>query len=154
MDKEHALSHLRAAKTSHVRWVQRAKLLINGLDIQKGDIPIDSTCCDFGKWFYNDAQKLNALSENSVEHMTKIEKLHFDLHDKYLSIFNIYFGVHGQSFFSRLLHRKKEISTHDISRARHHYSQLEEISNTLINEINILERKLLVIPQETLSELI
>ena len=63
MDKEQVLEHLRNAKTAHIKWVQKAKLLINGIEVKKDAIPVDSTECKFGRWFYSDGQVLNALSE-------------------------------------------------------------------------------------------
>ena len=92
MNKEHVLEHLRAAKSAHIKWVQKAKLLINGLDVKEDSIPVDSTECKFGQWFYSEGQILNALSNNPVECMVKIERLHFNLHDVYMNIFNIYFN--------------------------------------------------------------
>ncbi|WP_297432495.1 CZB domain-containing protein [Sulfurimonas sp.] len=77
MEKEEVLEHLRAAKAAHIKWIQKAKLLINGIDISEDTIPIDSTECKFGKWFYSDGQILNSLSNNPMECMQSIENLHF-----------------------------------------------------------------------------
>jgi len=154
MDKEHILGHLRAAKTAHIKWVQKAKLLINGVDIKEDSIPVDSTECKFGKWFYGDAQILNALSNNPVECMQKIERLHFQLHDIYLKIFTIYFSKEKGGFFSKLFGKKKSISDQDIISAKRHYDDLEKVSVELLDEINRLERRLVAVPQERISELI
>ena len=101
MEKEEVLDHLRAAKAAHIKWVQKAKLLINGIDIEEDAIPIDSTECKFGKWFYSDGQILNSLSNNPMECMQSIESLDFALHDKYLQIFNIYFSQEKKQVFSQ-----------------------------------------------------
>lgn len=89
MEKSEILDQLRAAKAAHINWVQRAKLLISGFQIDEGSIPVNSTQCQFGKWFYTDAQKLNAMQNNPMECMNTIEQLHFDLHDIYLNIYKI-----------------------------------------------------------------
>ncbi len=52
MKKEEIITHLRAAKSAHIKWLQKAKLLINGVDIEEDAIPVNSTECKFGKWFY------------------------------------------------------------------------------------------------------
>lgn len=93
MNKQHVLEHLRAAKASHVAWVQRAKMVINGVEVDKNSIPVSSTECAFGQWFYIDGQKLNGMSNNPMECMTEIEQLHFQLHDVYLRenfLFHLY----------------------------------------------------------------
>jgi hypothetical protein len=155
MDKEHALGHLRSAKTAHIKWVQRAKLLINGIDVKEDAIPVDSTECSFGKWFYSDGQILNALSNNPIECMSKIEQLHFQLHDIYMKIFNIYFNKPKGGFFATLFGNKhKSLSEMEVNVAKDYYDNIEEVSKELLDEINRLERRLLAVPEEKISSLI
>ena len=156
MKKEDVLGHLRAAKAAHIKWVQKAKLLINGVDIKEDSIPVDSTECKFGQWFYSDGQVLNALSNNPLECMQKIEGLHFELHDNYLSIFNIYF-THGKKpgFFSKIFGVKKRVlSPSEVQLAHERYARLEEISKELLDEINRLERRLIAVSEEKIEALV
>ena len=154
MEKEEVVSHLRAAKAAHIKWVQKAKLLINGLDIEEGAIPIDSTECKFGKWFYGDGQLLNSLSNNPAEAMVSIETLHFKLHDEYLQIFNIYFNKEKGGFFSRMFGlKRKNISGLEIKVAKEHYEKMEKISRELLEEINRLERRLIAVSEDKIRTL-
>ena len=152
MQKSEILEHLRAAKTAHIKWVENAKLLINGFDMQKEAIPVNSTECQFGRWFYSDAQKLNALSNNPLECMTQIETLHFKLHDIYLQIYKIYFNEEKQGFFAKLF-KKNKISDLEHEKAEKLYEKIEEVSKQLLDEINRLERRLIAIPEERIAEL-
>ena len=156
MEKEHVLEHLRAAKAAHIKWVQKAKLLINGLDIDEGVIPVDSTECKFGKWFYSDGQVLNALSNNPLECMQSIESLHFNLHDMYLKIFSIYFAPEKKAgFFAKLLGKKRiEPSESEKLLAHTHYDEMEQISRELLDEINRLERRLIAVSAEKIKSLV
>lgn len=154
MNKEHVLEHLRAAKSAHIKWVQKAKLLINGLDIKEDSIPVDSTECKFGQWFYSEGQILNALSNNPVECMVKIERLHFNLHDVYMNIFNIYFNKPKDGFFSKLFGKKNTLKDYEIEKAKQYYNNLELISKELLEEINRLERRLIAVPEERIQQLI
>ncbi|WP_373035772.1 CZB domain-containing protein [Sulfurimonas sp.] len=154
MNKEHVLEHLRAAKSAHIKWVQKAKLLINGLDIKEDSIPVDSTECKFGQWFYSEGQILNALSNNPVECMVKIERLHFNLHDVYMNIFNIYFNKPKEGFFSKLFGKKHTLKDYEIEKAKQYYNNLELISKDLLEEINRLERRLIAVPEERIQQLI
>jgi mevalonate kinase len=157
MEKEEVIEHLRAAKAAHIKWVQKAKLLINGVDIEEDAIPIDSTECNFGKWFYSDGQVLNSLSNNPMECMQSIEDLHFSLHDKYLQIFNIYFSQEKKpGFFAKLfgIKRKKELSVEEVENSKNYYREMETISKALLDEINRLERRLVAVSEEKIKSLV
>ena len=155
MDKEHIIEHLRAAKAAHIKWVQKAKLLISGLEVQEDAIPVDSTECKFGKWFYGDGQILNSLSNNPPECMSQIESLHFQLHDTYLKIFSVYFGKKEGGFFAKIFGvKRKSINEHEKKAAVTYYNDMEVISKELIDEINRLERRLLSVPEDKIKNLI
>jgi len=155
MNKEDVLGHLRGAKAAHIKWVQKAKLLINGLDVEENAIPVDSTECKFGKWFYSDGQMLNALTNNPVEAMKKIEDLHFDLHDIYLQIFNIYFNKSKGSFFTKFFGLKRNnVSDLEEKVAHDYYEKMETISRDLLAEINRLERRLIAVSDEKMQTLV
>jgi len=154
MEKENIVEHLRNAKAAHIKWVQKAKLLINGMEVKEDSIPVDSTECKFGKWFYSDGQVLNALSNNPLECMTKIERLHFDLHDVYMNIFKIYFNKPKDGFFAKLFGKKNTVSEHESNKAFEYYTRLESISTELLDEINRLERRLIAVPEDKIRGLI
>lgn len=157
MDKEHVVEHLRAAKAAHIKWVQKAKLLISGLEVEEDAIPVDSTECKFGKWFYTDGQILNSLSNNPPECMAKIETLHFQLHDTYLKIFSVYFGKAKGGFFAKMFgnnNNKKSVNEHEKQAAIGYYNELEQISKELLDEINRLERRLIAVSDAKIKELV
>jgi len=153
MDKDQILEQLRAAKAAHINWVQKAKLLIEGFDIDKSAIPVNSTECKFGQWFYSDAQKLNGLRNNSLECMTTVEELHFKLHDVYMKIYKLYYSMDNQGFFAKLFGIKKKITDDTVRLGREYFTQMEEVSKELLSEINRLERRIIAIPQEEIEEL-
>lgn len=140
MDKEHTLSHLRDAKKAHIKWVQRAKALIEGLPVEKEQVPVDCTECMFGKWFYSDAQELQAIP--NMDCLKEIEKLHFELHDVYMKIFKIYFAETNRSFFSKLFGTKKKVSDSEQGIAQEYFKNLRGISEQLILVIERLERRI------------
>jgi len=156
MKKEDVIVHLRQAKAAHIKWVQKAKLLINGVDVDENAIPVDSTECSFGKWFYTDGQMLNALSNNPLECMQHIETLHFELHDIYLKIFRIYFSEEKKGgFFAKLFGlKRKQPERSQQQLAQDYYAQMEEISQNLLDEINRLERRLVAVSDEKIELLV
>ncbi|UFH60502.1 CZB domain-containing protein [Sulfurovum mangrovi] len=148
MEKSEILDQLRAAKAAHINWVQRAKLLISGFQIDEGSIPVNSTQCQFGKWFYTDAQKLNAMQNNPMECMNTIEQLHFDLHDIYLNIYKIYYETESKGFFSKIFGKKKKITEDAKVLAKKYFQNMEEVSKKLVAEINRMERRIVAISEK------
>ncbi len=153
MKKNEILTHLRAAKAAHINWLQRAKLLISGFEIDKDSIPVNSTQCQFGKWFYADAQKLNGLRNNPLECMTDIEQLHFQIHDIYMKIYKIFYEIETKGFFSKLFGKKKTISDEAKEMAKDYYDAMDEVSKKLIEHINRMERRIVAVPEEELLDL-
>ncbi len=147
MEKAAILEHLGAAKKAHLKWVQRAKLLIEGLPIDEGAIPLGSTDCKFGQWFYGEGQQLNALGNMGC--LTDIEKAHSVLHDQYLKIFKIYFSDDHRSFFSKIFNTKKKISAQDHAEAELWFAKLQATSEELLGYIGKIERRLYAIPQSS-----
>lgn len=153
MQKSEVLDQLRAAKAAHVNWVQRAKLLISGFQIDESSIPVNSTQCQFGKWFYSDAQKLNALQNNPMKCMSDIEQLHFDLHDIYLEIYKIYYETESKGFFSKIFGKKKKINEDAKALAKKYFQNMEEVSKKLVEEINRMERRIVAISEQEFESL-
>lgn len=149
MNKEETIEQLHSAKKAHVKWVQRAKALIEGIPVQKEAIPVDCTECKFGQWFYGEGQKLNAIPGMDI--LKEIETLHFDLHETYIKIFKIYFGEVNRSFFSKIFNVKTKISEHDKDIAKEYYEKLTETSKHLLTTIDRLERRLNALPASTFA---
>ncbi len=153
MEKDIILRQLRSAKAAHISWVQKAKLLIEGIDIDKSSIPINSTECRFGEWFYGDAQKLNGLRNNSLDCMENIENYHGQLHDIYLQIFKLYYLVEDKGFFANLFSSNNRISAEVTEKGREYFIALEKVSKELLSEISRLERRVIAISNEEIAEL-
>jgi len=145
MTKEEILGQLRAAKAAHISWVQRAKLLIEGFTINESSIPVNSTECQFGKWFYSEGQKLNDIRNNPVDSMQEIESLHFKLHDVYLNIYKIYYDLEKKSFFAKVFGKKKKVSEEEHQRAKAYYDEMEAISKKLVAALNTMEKRINVL---------
>ena len=154
MDKNEVLTQLRAAKAAHINWVNKAKMLISGFSIDEDAIPVNSTECKFGKWFYGDAQKLNALQNNPMECMTSIEQYHFTLHDSYMHIFKIYYQTDTRGFFSKLFGVKKKVTDTEKELAENYFSEMLEVSKKLVDEINRMERRIIAIQDSEMEKIV
>ncbi len=153
MTKETILEQLHAARAGHIGWVQRAKLLLSGFDVKEDAIPLDSTSCKFGQWFYSDGQKLRTLHESSPELWNRIEAYHIQIHDIYLNIFKIFYGTGKKGFFAKLLGSKKKVSDADRETAQGYLDDIRRVSKQLIHEIEQLEKEVLAIDGSRIAAL-
>ena len=150
MRKKNIVIKMREARLAHVRWVQRAKSLVNGVEIKEKDIPLTSDSCHFGKWFYSDGQILLAIfNEKPVQ---ELERLHNRLHEEYMNIFKIYFDPSNIGFFTKLLKQKRKISEEEHAKALLYLKSLEEISGELIKNLNIMETKINMVDSKSLEK--
>ena len=149
--KKEVLKSIRAARREHVKWVYKAKKLVNGLDISKDEIPLKVTACEFGKWFYCDGQiLLYIFKEKAVE---KLEAKHRELHDIYMNIFKIYFSTTNPSLLAKFLkQKKKKVSATEEQTAIKYLAQLEEVSVELISFLNIIEKKISSIDEKSFEK--
>ena len=149
--KKEVLKSIRSARREHVKWVYKAKKLVNGLEISKDEIPLKVTDCDFGKWFYCDGQiLLSIFKEEAIE---KLDAKHRELHDIYMNIFKIYFDTSNMSLLARLLKRKKKkISVAQEQEAIEYLAQLEEVSVELVSYLNIIEKRITFIDEKSFEK--
>lgn len=63
MLRETTYTKIRYARASYIRWVRRAKHLIEGLRVSEDMIPVDSTSCEFGLWLYDEGMRFKSSPE-------------------------------------------------------------------------------------------
>lgn len=151
MKKHKVLDSIRTARLTHVQWVDRVRVLIEGLNLTKEQIPLEATCCDFGRWFYGEGQLLLALFNGAS--IKKLEDKHKELHNVYIKIFKIHFDTSTQSFFEKLLQKRKKISEKEKIIAMEALVKLEEVSAELIAYLNIFEKNLNSIEEDEFEKL-
>ncbi len=155
MTKEDVLKHLGAAKSAHIKLVQKAKSLIDSIDMSEPTSPINFKESDFGKWFYGDGQKLSGLSNNPLSCMENMQKQHLALYEINESIFNIYFGENQKAgFFSKMMgSANKPVDDAGRKLALEYYENMQSTLNDLESEISRLERRLSALSEEKIEAL-
>lgn len=155
MTKEDVLKHLGVAKSAHIKLVQKAKALIDSIDMSEPTSPINFKESDFGKWFYSDGQKLSGLSNNPLSCMENMQKQHLALYEMNESIFNIYFGKSQKAgFFSKILgSANKPVDDDGKKMALEYYENMQSILCDLESEISRLERRLSALSEEKIEAL-
>lgn len=125
---------LRDAKLAHKRWVGHAAALIEGINIDKKQVPINHTDCVFGQWYYGEGQNLSSLQS-----FKNIENSHSRLHLIYMEIFKLLFQEKKISFFGRLIGKSTNATKEEIKSAKAKYGTLVKVSNEIVMHLNQLE---------------
>jgi hypothetical protein len=148
MTKREIIQHLRAAKSGHIKWRSYAQALVAGLPMDEGKIPVIHTDCKFGKWYYGNGQVLSSL-----ESFHAIEEPHEMLHSIYHNLVKALYASEEKGFFSRFVDtgRSENERKDDASR---HLNSLIEMSKTLLESIEILEKEVLSMEDDEVMALI
>ncbi len=148
MDKKQVVTHLRAAKSAHIKWRSYAQAIVAGLPISEDQVPVIHTDCAFGKWYYGPGQKLSSLPGFQA-----IETPHEALHGIYMQIFKLLFETEEVGFFRKLIgtSKKRDDRREQLNTM---LNSLIEMSKTLLAAIELLEQEVLRMNDEEVAELI
>lgn len=148
MDKKQVISHLRAAKSAHIKWRSYAQAIVAGLPINEEQVPVIHTDCAFGKWYYGPGQKLSSLPGYHA-----IETPHETLHAIYMQIFKLLFETEEVGFLQKLIGtgKKREDRREQLNAL---LNSLIEMSKTLLAAIELLEQEVMHMKEEEIAELI
>jgi hypothetical protein len=149
MTKKEVLGMLYAARSAHIQWRARAQALVAGLPLDKEQVPISYTDCKFGKWYYGDGQKLSSLFRS----YRGIEEPHEKLHLVYMKIFNGLYGEDTTSVLGKLFGTAKKHKAEKLALVERLLPQLVQISQTLLEAIDILEKEIQSLPDEEFARL-
>lgn len=153
MEKTKILLQLKNAKAAHKNWVTKAKMLINGFDIEADSIPVSADSCEFGKWFNHDAKKLKQISSAPFECMKDIDVYHTILHNTYTNIYKIYYANEKNSFFNKIFGIKREVTQEERDLSLRYFNEMEDISIKLIDELNKMENRITRMDDKKLEEI-
>lgn len=151
--KRQIVKEIRDAHIAHERWVRRAKHLVENLPVDEKMIPLDSTECHFGQWFYNNAMKYKCIPPLAPI-LHNIEEEHRNLHDTYLKIYKIYFLETKRSWVMNVITKSgKEVTPQKQQEALYYYKKIEKTSGILIELLEQFEAYLVIQKDETLAVL-
>lgn len=134
---QETIHKLRKARQSHKRWVSYASALIEGIPVDKEQVPVNFTDCQFGQWYYDEGQQLSDIPE-----FRDIEKTHEQLHNVYMQIFKLLFVEQKTSLFSKLIGKASKINEANKTQARKLFKTLETSSDQIVEKLRTLEDKL------------
>jgi len=142
------VSMLRDAVRTHKQWTENAHSLIKGVPLDKRLVPINSTDCEFGKWYYSDGQNIR-----NMPGFKEVEKLHGELHNTYREIFAILFGEIEQtpSFFSRLFGHTHQMNNDNRKIAMNKYNKLHDQSERITKQLIQIEKMVTAMADEQLE---
>lgn len=133
MNKSNLLQKINAAKRAHISWVMKADALIQGIPLEKEQVPIDGTECLFGQWYYGDGQSLL-----SIDAFKAIENPHARLHHTYAKIFTLLFEENDHSILSKLFGQNKRHEIARLEQAKLLFPELKKHSEEVVRLLDNL----------------
>jgi len=128
--------HLESARVAHLRWVARAEGLVNGLPLDKGQVPVLPTDCAFGEWYNGEGRALRSMSSFSG-----LEVPHANVHYTYQQIFKLLYGEDDRSLLGKWFGSKKEYHKERLEEAADLLPRLRADSKVLLQGLELLERE-------------
>jgi len=137
MNKMEAVQQLRSAKRAHLSWVMKANALIQGIPLDKEQVPVKSTECKFGQWYHSVANDLIF-----VPGFHEIEQPHDKLHSIYQDIFTLLIPEEKKGVIARLLGSQPEVSEKNKEKAKLLFQSLKEQSDRVIEYLDKMEQEI------------
>jgi hypothetical protein len=145
MTKQEALEKVRAARSAHIQWLARAEALINGVPLDKDQVPVTYTDCKFGQWYYGLGQSLADLDS-----FRAIEEPHRNLHVTYMKIFKELYGEDERTTLARWFGSKKKYKAARVVAARALLPEMRDRSNNMLVLLERLQIDIKKLPEDVL----
>lgn len=149
LKKKEILSQLRSAKSAHIKWRSYAQALVAGLPLDDGKVPVIHTDCNFGRWYYGQGQVLSSL-----EGYRAIEEPHEMLHNIYMKIVKKLFHEEDPGLLKKMLGSRKRADEKRATEVHELMEHLINISRTLLESIEMVEREVLQMHEEEFTALV
>lgn len=147
MLKNEIITLIRNAKTGHKKWVENAISLIEGLPLDKNQVPVNATECMFGQWYYGEGQGLKTLKI-----FKEIEQYHDGLHKNYREIFVLLFEEESKpSLLELLFGQSRKVSEEKKRAADEKLHSLKRQSKNIMQKLDELEEMIIAISEEELD---
>lgn len=149
MVKNEIITLIRNAKSAHKKWVENAISLIEGLPLDKAQVPVNCTECVFGQWYYGEGQGLK-----QIKVFKEIEQYHDSLHKTYREIFVLLFEDATQpSLLERLFGISSKVSEEKKQQASDKLHLLKRQSKAIMGKLDELEEAIAAMADEEVSAL-
>ncbi len=129
MEKRRVLEQLNKAKGAHVHWLTSVEALVDGAAIDRREIPLHDTECEFGRWYHGTGRLLAGF-----EPYQAIAEPHKQLHHLYQELFQVLFEEE-RNLLKRIFRTRSQICE----------SHKEEIEGLMIRLTSASARMLLAI---------
>ena len=136
--KNYMLEQFRHARTEHIKWLNRVKLLVSGFSQE--DLDIDQSGSMFGKWLFNDAM---VLSSTHCKHtIDEIMQKHTECFDYFLTIYHLQHRQKG-NFLENFFIGRHRLDAREEELIKRYYEDLVTVSDRLLVKLRLLESQLL-----------
>jgi len=124
MEKQEIINTILDARDTHAVWLQQGKIILNGINLDRLEEPVDLSDCDFSHWCESNKSNISAFSWYQ-----ELQQLHKKLHQKYKDLFFDSIRKYNPKTIGELQQRFESLKSESIL----FNSKLEEIEVDLNN---------------------
>jgi len=121
------------ARIAHLNWVEKAEALVGGLPLDKNQIPLLATDCDFGQWYLKEGRVLRHLPAYKI-----VAIHHQQLHRIYMEIFKLMFSDEERLNIFKWLGIQRQVNQSKQSQASKLIPSLKAASREILKDLDQL----------------
>ena len=144
MTRLNIIHAIEEAESYHEEQLQKVAKLLEGKRVDK-PTPLDKEACNFGKWLYGDAKKIQNLI--GAQFYDNIELMHGFWHAQYRKIYEIFYDVHRNAIMTFLFGNRKSVDPQMLQKAQEYFQELQNITQNLLKALYISKKRILALSE-------
>jgi len=144
MTKLHIIHAIESAESYHEEQLQKVAKLLDGQKVDN-PTPANKEECNFGKWLYGDATKIQNLL--GLQFYDNIELMHGFWHREYQKIYEIFYDVDKNAILTFLFGNRKDVDEAMLQKAKEYYKELQAITENLLKALYVSKKRVLALSE-------
>jgi len=150
MIKKQVLTAIENAIEYHNEQMEKVESLING-EAVKHLTPVSKMDCEFGKWIYGDAKRIQTLL--GIQFYKSIETMHEYWHIEYSKIYDLFYYESDGGLLSKIFESRRKTTAQELAQAREEYKKLTRTSDDILEALTASKRRILVLKEEAFKSI-
>jgi hypothetical protein len=150
MIKKHVLAAIENVIEYHTEQMEKIEQLVNGESVKKL-APVSKFDCEFGKWIYGDAQRIQTVL--GIQFYENVTVMHEYWHIEYGKIHDIFYDDEESGLLSKIFGNRRKVTAKELAQARGDYKKLTRTSDDILEALTASKRRVLALKNESFKDI-